>query len=77
MMLNWSWSGKFLVINEAPFIIGRLSLRGLYDESADDAVVASELSDDGTRPAAAPRDALDASTASNVKSPGRRAGTAK
>ena len=28
MMLNWSWSGKFLAINEAPFIIGSLSLRG-------------------------------------------------
>ena len=27
MMLNWSWSGKFLAINEAPFIIGSLSLR--------------------------------------------------
>ena len=55
----------------------RRDVLGFYDESADDAVAASELSDDGTRPAAAPRDALDASTASNVKSPGRRAGTAK
>ena len=27
-MLNWSWSGRFLAINEAPFIIGSLSLRG-------------------------------------------------
>ena len=76
MMLNWSWRWGSLAINAAPFIIGSLSLRVYYYVSADDAV-ASELSDDGTRPAAAPRDALDASTASNVKSPGRRDGTAK
>ena len=28
MMLNWSWSGKFLAINEAPWTRGSLSLRG-------------------------------------------------
>ena len=27
MMLNWSWSGKFLAINEAPWTRGSLSLR--------------------------------------------------
>ena len=59
---------------------GQLVPAWVYDESAGAAterVDGAVLSDDGTRPAAAPRDALDASTASNVKSPGRRAGTAK
>ena len=59
---------------------GQLVPACFYDESAGSAterVDGAALSDDGTRPVAAPRDALDASTASNVKAPGRRDGTAK
>ena len=52
MMLNWSWSGKFLAINEAPFIIGSLSLQGfMFDASRWERV-------DG-----AARDAIDAARA--------------
>ena len=77
MMLNWSWSGKFLAINEAPFIIGSLSLRGfMFDASRWERVDgAARDAIDAAR--ATTRDATAVGTKMSVVLSRRRAGTAK
>ena len=78
MMLNWSWSGKFLAINEAPWTRGSLSLRVFMFARVDgvrwarDAIDAARAT---TRDATAVRDRRG--TQMSVVLSRRRDGTAK